>query len=323
MSRPPATRTMPSLSAIVPCYNEESVLNELRNRLITACQEAVGNDYELVLIDDGSSDRTREILRQFQTEDPRITVVLLSRNHGHQLALSAGLSVARGERLFVLDADLQDPPELLTEMMARMDEGYDVVYGTRRSRTGESAFKIRTAHLFYRLLNRMVDIEIPSDTGDFRLMSRRVADVLLAMPERYRFVRGMVSWAGFPQTPFFYDRDARFAGETKYPFRRMVLFAVDAVTSFSILPLRLATALGFFSAAFGFLFSFWVLGAWLLGATIAGWTSIALLMLLLGGTQLIVMGILGEYVGRTYIEAKRRPLFVVEQVLRTETPADD
>jgi polyisoprenyl-phosphate glycosyltransferase len=310
------------LSAIVPCYNEEQVIHALRDRLIGACQEAVGNNFELVLIDDGSSDRTREILRQFQTEDPRITVVLLSRNHGHQLALSAGLSIARGERLFVLDADLQDPPELLPDMMARMDEGFDVVYGTRRSRAGESAFKIRTAHLFYRLLNRLVDIQIPSDTGDFRLMSRRVADVLLSMPERYRFVRGMVSWAGFPQTSFAYDRDARLAGETKYPFRRMLLFAVDAVTSFSILPLRLATALGFFSAALGFLFSFWVLVSWFFGATIPGWTSIALLMLLLGGTQLIVIGILGEYVGRTYIEAKRRPLFVVEQVLRTELQAD-
>ena len=310
-----------SLSVIVPCYNEEAVLDELRGRLVAACEKAADR-FEIVLVDDGSQDRTREILRRFQAEDDRFTVVLMSRNHGHQLALSAGLSVARGERLAVLDADLQDPPELLPDMLARMDEGFDVVYGTRRSRVGETAFKLKTAHLFYRLLNRLVEIEIPFDTGDFRVMSRRVADILLAMPERHRFIRGMVSWVGFSQTAFPYDRDARFAGETKYPLKRMVLFALDALTSFSILPLRLATLLGFFSAALGFLYGIWILVAWLAGYTVAGWASIALLVLLLGGVQLVVVGILGEYVGRIYMEAKQRPLFVIEELVRSEESSD-
>ena len=277
---------------------------------------AVGENFEIVLIDDGSSDATRDILRHFHADDPRITVVLLARNHGHQIALSAGLNVARGERLFVLDADLQDPPELLPQMLARMDEGYDVVFGTRRSRAGESAYKIWTAHVFYRLLNQLVDIEIPFDTGDFRVISRRVADVLLAMPERYRFVRGMISWVGFRQTSLPYDREPRFAGTTKYPLRRMLLFALDAITSFSIIPIRLATAAGFVIAILGFGYGIFILWAWLAGATLPGWTSITLLVLLLGGIQLIFLGVIGEYIGRTYVESKARPMFVIEEILR-------
>jgi dolichol-phosphate mannosyltransferase len=304
------------LSVIVPCYNEEAVLHELRRRLTESCTNAVGDNFEIVLIDDGSSDATRDILRQFHADDPRITVVLLARNHGHQIALSAGLNVARGERLFILDADLQDPPELLPQMLARMDEGYDVVFGTRRSRAGESAYNIWTAHVFYRFLNRLVDIEIPFDTGDFRVISRRVADVLLAMPERYRFVRGMVSWVGFRQTSLPYDREPRFAGTTKYPLRRMLLFALDAITSFSIIPIRLATAAGFVVAFLGFGYGIFILWAWLAGATVAGWTSITLLVLLLGGIQLIFLGVIGEYIGRTYVESKARPMFVIEEILR-------
>lgn len=306
------------LSAVVPCYNEEATLDELRRRLVAACENAVGDDFEIVLIDDGSKDETRALLRRFQAEDARITAVLLSRNHGHQLALTAGLSVACGERVFVLDADLQDPPELLGEMMARMDEGFDVVYGTRRSRAGESVFKTKTAHYFYRILNRLVDIDIPLDTGDFRLMSRRVLDVLRSMPEQHRFIRGMISWIGFRQTALAYDRDARFAGETKYPMRRMLLFALDAMTAFSTLPLRVATFLGFFCAAGAFVFGIYTIVAYLIGETVNGWTSLAMLVLFLGGSQLIVAGILGEYLGRLYMESKARPLFVIEEVLSTE-----
>ena len=204
------------LSAVVPCYNEEDVLDELLRRLTAACEEIAGQSFEIVLVDDGSTDTTREMLRGFHDRDDRITAVLLSRNYGHQLALTAGLSVARGNRVFVLDADLQDPPELIGPMMARMDEGYDVVYGTRRSRKGESHFKIHSARLFYRLLSRLVEIDIPLDTGDFRLMSRRVTDALQAMPERQRFVRGLISWVGYRQSNFEYDRDMRFAGAVSY-----------------------------------------------------------------------------------------------------------
>ncbi|MEM6488243.1 MAG: glycosyltransferase family 2 protein [Pseudomonadota bacterium] len=314
---PPAT---PSISAVVPCYNEEDVLDELLRRLRAACEEVVGDDFEIVLVDDGSRDRTRELLREAQSQDPRIVVVLLSRNHGHQLALTAGLNIARGKRVFVLDADLQDPPELLGPMMARMDEGFDVVYGTRRSRAGETRFKLVTARAFYRLLDRIVDVKIPLDTGDFRLISRRVADILASMPERHRFIRGMTSWIGFPQVAFPYDRDVRFAGETKYPIRKMLVFALDAITGFSVLPLRMATALGFMFAAFAIIYGGFVLISWANGAVIAGWTSLALLVLLLGGVQLIMVGVLGEYVGRLYMQSKERPLFVIDEVLRA--PAD-
>jgi dolichol-phosphate mannosyltransferase len=242
--RPTPTSRVPALSAVVPCFNEEEVLGELLKRLVAACTDVVGEDFEIVLVDDGSSDRTRALLREAQRDDPRIVAVFLSRNHGHQLALTAGLSVARGARVFVLDADLQDPPELLGPMMSRMDEGYDVVYGRRRSRKGETAFKQASARTFYRLMSRLVEFDIPLDTGDFRLMSRRVTDLLNEMPERHRFIRGMISWVGYPQIGLEYDRDARFAGETKYPLRKMVRFAADAITSFSIIPLRIASWLG-------------------------------------------------------------------------------
>lgn len=308
----------PAVSVVIPCYNEELVLDEMRRRLVPACEAVVGQDFEVVLIDDGSSDRTRAMLRQMQREDPRFVAVLLSRNHGHQLALTAGLSVARGARIFVLDADLQDPPELLADMMAKMDEGYDVVYGQRQSRAGETAFKTKTAHLFYRLLGRIVEIDIPLDTGDFRLMSRRVLDVLQSMPEQHRFVRGMVSWVGYRQTALPYDRDARFAGETKYPLRKMLLFALDAITGFSVLPLRIATVLGFVCAGIAFLFGLYTLAAWIAGMTVTGWTSLTLLILFIGGIQLIMIGVLGEYLGRLYMQSKARPLFVIEDVLREE-----
>jgi polyisoprenyl-phosphate glycosyltransferase len=314
---PPAV--MPDLSIVAPCYNEEAVLGEFHRR-VAAVADSMGVSYELVLVDDGSRDRTWEVMRELSTRDPHLVCVRLSRNHGHQLALTAGLSVCRGRRVLILDADLQDPPELLPQMMAQMDQGAEVVYGQRRHRAGESAAKIATASLFYRLINRLTDVKIPNDTGDFRLISRRVLDLFLAMPERQRFIRGMISWLGFRQVPVLYDRDARYAGETKYPLRKMVRLAVDAVTSFSTRPLVLASVLGilFSTVAFGMLV--YALVAWAFFDTVAGWTSQMVVVTLLGGIQLLVLGIQGEYIGRLYEQAKGRPLFLIDEVVSSGEP---
>jgi dolichol-phosphate mannosyltransferase len=248
--------------------------------------------------------------------NPQIVAVNLSRNYGHQLALSAGLSVSRGERIFILDADLQDPPELLAQMMRRMDDGVDVVYGKRIKREGETLFKTVTAHIFYRLLGRLVEIDIPTDTGDFRLMSRRALEVLNQMPENHRFIRGMVSWIGFRQEAIHYERAARFAGETKYPLSKMLRFALDAITGFSVRPLRLASYLGAGFGAASLLTLFYVILSWGIGRTVPGWTSLMGVILLLGSAHLLVLGVLGEYVGRLYIESKRRPLYVIQEIRR-------
>ncbi|MFM1814462.1 MAG: hypothetical protein RLZ98_1157 [Pseudomonadota bacterium] len=306
------------LSVVIPCYNEQEVLEELRRRLVPVCEQVAGNDFEIVLIDDGSSDRTRSMMKRFQSEDPRFVAVLLARNHGHQLALSAGLAVARGDRILVIDADLQDPPELLPGMVQKMDEGYDVVYGQRRSRRGETRFKRFTASLFYRFLDRITDIKIPVDTGDFRLMSRRVLNILVQMPEQHRFIRGMISWIGYPQFAYEYDRDERFAGETKYPLWRMIRLALDAITGFSVVPLKIATWLGFAVAILSALLGVYVLASYLLGGAVPGWTSMSLIVLIVGGAQLFVLGIVGEYLGRLYMQSKGRPLFVIESILRAE-----
>ena len=306
----------PRLSIVVPCFNEEEALPALRDRVIPVAEAAVGDAFEIVLVDDGSSDGTAALMARFHAEDPRVTAVILSRNFGHQLALSAGLSHARGARILILDADLQDPPELLDQMMARMDDGADVVYGRRSRRAGETAFKTASARVFYRLMDRIVDIEMHRDAGDFRLISRRVADLLEGMPEQHRYIRGMVSWAGFRQEAVEYDRAPRVAGETKYPLARMMRFAADAITGFSVVPLRLATWLGFGFAGFAVLLFLYVLGSWAAGAAVPGWASIMAAVLLIGSVQLIVIGILGEYVGRLYMQAKGRPLFVVDRVLR-------
>lgn len=309
------TAPRPRLSVVTPCYNEEASLAELRRRITAACQEVVSDDYEIVLVNDGSRDSTWLQLMLLAEHDQHITAVNLSRNHGHQLALTAGLTQCRGDRVFILDADLQDPPELLGAMMARMDAGADVVYGQRISREGETAFKRLSAALFYRLLHRLVDIDIPLDSGDFRLMSRRALDILNAMPEQHRFVRGMVSWIGFRQEALPYHRETRFAGETKYPFSKMLRFALDAITSFSIKPLRMASWLGICAGLGGLLVMIYVLGSWMLGYTVSGWTSLMMITLFLGSSQLFVAGVMGEYIGRLYLESKNRPLFVIESVV--------
>jgi len=304
-----------SLSVVVPCYNEEEGVRELHRRVTAICHACVGKAYELVLVNDGSSDDTWKLMCELSELDKNVVSVNLSRNHGHQLALSAGLQMCRGERIFIIDADLQDPPELLPKMMARMDDGCDVVFGQRIKREGETAFKKASAFAFYRLLNRMVDIDIPRDTGDFRLMSRRAVDILNSMPEHHRFIRGMVSWIGMRQEALPYERAARFAGETKYPLSKMIRFAIDAITGFSVRPLRLASYLGFCFGIATLLLLAYVLVAYFLGHTVEGWTSLAVIILALGSVQLFVVGVMGEYLGRLYIESKRRPLFVIQEVI--------
>ncbi|MDQ0561942.1 dolichol-phosphate mannosyltransferase [Rhizobium mesoamericanum] len=303
------------MSVVVPCYNEEEGLRELHRRVSAVCRSYVNEDYEFVLVNDGSKDNTWGTMQRLAESDNHVVAVNLSRNHGHQLALTAGLQLCRGDRIFVLDADLQDPPELLPQMMARMDAGSDVVFGQRIKRQGETVFKRTSAFVFYRLLNRIVDIDIPPDTGDFRLMSRRALDILNSMPEHHRFIRGMVSWIGMRQEAVPYERAARFVGETKYPLHKMIRFAIDAITGFSIRPLRIATYVGL---AFGFvalLMLAYVIVAYFLGHTVEGWTSLAVIILAIGSVQLFVAGVIGEYLGRLYIESKGRPLFIIREVL--------
>ena len=305
----------PFLSVVVPCYNEEAVLPAMHERLSRACA-GLNLPYEIVLVNDGSRDRTWALMEEIAARDPRAVCVNLSRNHGHQLALTAGLSVCRGERVLVIDADLQDPPEALPEMMALMDGGADVVYGQRVRREGESWFKRLTAAAFYRLMERLTECPIPRDTGDFRLMSRRVLDGLLAMPERNRFIRGMVSWLGFRQVPYRYERQPRQAGESHYPLRKMVRFAWDAVTGFSVKPLALAMALALLTglAALGLLgYAGW---SWLAGGGVPAAVVLGGAVALLASLQFLVLGIMGEYLGRVYSEIKGRPLFLIDRILR-------
>jgi polyisoprenyl-phosphate glycosyltransferase len=310
---------MTALSIVVPCFNEEACLQTLHERLSKAAREAAGEDYEIVLINDGSRDRSWDLMQRIAADDRHVTAVNLSRNHGHQLALTAGLDLCRGEHVLIIDADLQDPPELLTDMLRTMREQQaDVVYGVRKSRAGDTAFKRATAHGFYRLLSRATEVDIPLDAGDFRLMSRRALDAFLAMPEQARFIRGMVAWIGFKQVPFGYDRDQRFAGETKYPLRKMMRFALDALTGFSSAPLKLASHAGMWLALGSVLLILYIAYAWLSGQSIQGWTSLMLVVVVLGAVQMFVLALMGEYIGRLYNEAKRRPLYIVQEVVGGE-----
>lgn len=304
----------PKLSAVVPCYNEAGGLEALHARLDAACAVRFGTDYEIVLVNDGSKDATWDGIRRLAAANPRVVGINLSRNHGHQLAVTAGLQMARGDLVLIIDADLQDPPELLGAMVERIEQGYDVAYGQRIARNGESAFKRGTASLFYKLLGKLADHEIPLDTGDFRLMTRRVVDQLNAMPERFRFIRGMVSWIGFDQVAVPYERDARFAGETGYPLHKMIGLAIDAITSFSTLPLRLASLLGLVMGVWGLVLLVWAISVYFAHGTVAGWTSTVAVVLIMGSVQLLILGVFGDYIGRLYLENKRRPLFIVRDV---------
>jgi polyisoprenyl-phosphate glycosyltransferase len=305
----------PALSIVVPCFNEEACLPELHRRLSAAAHDAAGAAHEIVFVNDGSRDASWQVMQALAASDPHLVAVNLSRNHGHQLALTAGLDLAMGERILIIDADLQDPPELLPAMMREMDlAGADVVYGVRRSRGGETAFKRGSAKLFYRLLSKATDTEIPVDTGDFRLISRRALDVFLAMPEQARFIRGMVAWLGFRQVPLPYDRDERFAGVTKYPFRKMLRFAFDALTSFSSTPLKLASHAGLLLSLGSVLLVVYIFAGWMTGRAVEGWTSLMLVVVALGAVQMFVLGVMGEYLGRLYSQAKQRPLYIVSDI---------
>lgn len=306
------------LSIVVPCHDESDNLAALHERCSAAARSVAGDAWELVLVDDGSRDSTWPQLQSLAMADGHVVAVHLSRNFGHQLALSAGLQLSAGERVLIVDADLQDPPELLPQMMQAMDQGADVVYGQRISRKGESWFKRATAGLFYRLLRRLTDVEIPVDSGDFRLVSRRVVELLAGMPEQHRFLRGMVSWIGLRQVAVRYDRDERRRGRSSYPLGRMLRLAIDAITGFSTRPLRIASLIGLGFGLLGFLGIAWAVIGWATGRTVPGWTSVMVVVMMLGGIQLFVIGILGEYLGRLYVEAKRRPLYIIDQVVRRD-----
>lgn len=268
---------------------------------------------EIILVDDGSSDETWAAMEAAHKRHPVVRGIRLSANRGHQIALTAGLEAATGARIFMLDADLQDPPEILPDMMMMMDRGYDVVYGRRAERQGETRFKKATAFLFYRTLNALSDVDIPKDTGDFRLVSRRSLDAVLQMPERARFIRGMFAWAGFHQIGLEYVREARVAGETKYPLKAMLRFATDALTGFSTKPLKIATRLSFVSLLVTVFMAIYVFGSLILFNTVAGWASVLLAISFFSAIQLLTLGILGEYVGRLYMESKQRPLYFQSQ----------
>jgi dolichol-phosphate mannosyltransferase len=305
----------PALSVVIPCYNEAACLDILHARVAAAARAAVGEEYEIVLINDGSRDESWSAMQRLSAADPRLVAINLSRNHGHQLALTAGLDLCAGEQILIIDADLQDPPELLAEMrrvMAATEA--DVVYAVRRQRAGETMFKKATAAAFYRMLTRLTDTDIPLDTGDFRLMSRRSLDAFLALPEQARFIRGMVAWIGFKQVPFLYDRAERHAGETNYPLGKMMRLAFDAVTGFSTAPLRVASHASVLLAGASLLLLFYIAWGYFEGDPVQGWTSTMLVVVILSAVQMFVLGMIGEYLGRLYVESKRRPLYLVADV---------
>lgn len=309
----------PMLSIVVPLYNEEAVLDALHQRLL-ALMSTLGLPVEVVMVNDGSRDGTLAKARAICAGDARFKLISLSRNFGHQLAITAGIDRACGDAVVVMDADLQDPPEVIPEMVERWKQGFSVVYAVRSKREGESVFKLATAKLFYRVLRRLTDVEVNVDTGDFRLMDRKVVEQLKRMRERFRFVRGMVSWVGFSQCRVEYVRAERFAGTTKYPFRKMLRFALDGIFSFSQVPLRVSSVLGLLASGVSFAFMVYgvVIRSFFAERAVPGWASIFVAIVFLGGVQLITIGILGEYLGRIYDEIKRRPLYITEEEVNFE-----
>ncbi len=300
-------------SVVIPVYNEEAVAEECYRRLSDVMQPLC-EAYELIFVDDGSRDHTNRILSAICEKDYHVRLVEFSRNFGHQAAVSAGIDLSCGQTVILIDADLQDPPEVIPDMIKKWKEGYDVVYGKRERRKGESLFKRGTAKLFYRFLASQTDVDIPLDTGDFRLMDRKVCDVLTNLTEKNRYVRGLVSFAGFRQTGISYVREERFAGETKYPLRKMLNFAMDATTSFSKKPLKIAGYIGFFISFASFIYLFVTVYLKLFtDRTVSGWASTICVTLLLNGVILMILGIMGEYIGRIYDEVKNRPLYIIKQ----------
>ncbi|MCY8489775.1 glycosyltransferase family 2 protein [Bacillus atrophaeus] len=300
-------------SIVVPVYNEELVIQETYQRLKEVMDRTKEN-YELLFVNDGSRDRSVEILREHSLIDPRVKVIDFSRNFGHQIAITAGMDYAQGNAIVVIDADLQDPPELILDMIEKWKEGYNVVYAVRTKRKGETFFKKQTAAMFYRLLRSMTDIDIPIDTGDFRLLDRKVCDEMKKLKEKNPFVRGLVSWVGFKQTAVEYERDERLAGETKYPLKKMFKLSMDGITTFSHKPLKLASFAGILMSGAGFLYMLIVLYMKLFtDSTITGWSSLIVIQLLFSGIVLLMLGMIGEYIGRIYDEAKDRPLYIVQK----------
>lgn len=304
------------VSLVCPVYNEEQGLREFYERCTAALQAIVpAVQHEIIFVDDGSRDGSLKVIEELARQDDRVRVLALSRNFGHQLAITSGMDHAFGDAVVVIDSDLQDPPEVVADMVARWREGYRVVYGVRSSRSGESGFKLLTAKLFYRLINRISETELPSDSGDFRLLDQQVVAELRKIREENRYIRGLVSWVGFRQTAVHYERDPRFAGESKYTVRRMLRFATDAVTSFSERPLRFAISVGLLVVLLTLALATWIVVGRLLNpeSAIPGFASLAVIVLFLGGIQLLSIGLLGEYIGRIYRESKRRPLYVVAE----------
>ena len=308
------------LTIVVPCYNEEKVLPEFVSRTISVIQN-LKKSFEMILINDGSKDSTGEVARSLADKHPEIKVINFSRNFGHQSAVTAGIDHAKGRAVILIDADLQDPPEVITEMVQKWHEGYDVVYGQRQTREGETRFKLLTAKFFYQCLQFLTDKSIPKDTGDFRLMDRKVVDEIKNMREKHRFIRGMVSWVGFRQTPVLYDRKPRFAGKTNYPLKKMLMFSLDAILSFSILPLRLITFLGMVIVVVALFFSslIFIVRMSQPDYFIPGFSATTLLILFFGGIQLFAIGVVGEYLGRIYEEIKRRPLYIISDSYKTNS----
>ena len=306
------------LSVVVPCYNEEQVVGACHESLTRVLSPAI-RDYQIVYVNDGSTDSTYELLREIQSSDARVKVIDLARNFGHQIAVSAGLAHADGAAVALIDADLQDPPEVILQMVQLWEQGYEVVFGVRKTRAGESWFKLKTADWFYRILNLFSDTEIPRDTGDFRLLDRKAVDALLRMPERDRMLRGLSSWIGFRRYGLEYERRPRVAGVTKYPVHKMLRLALDGILSFSVVPLRIVSALGVATAGLSMLgISYALILRLFTRIWVPGWTLLFIGMLFIGGLQMLSLGIVGEYIGRIYTEAKQRPLYLVREVLSSE-----
>lgn len=301
----------PRYSFVLPVFNEQETLPTLRARMV-AFIDGLDADSEVILVDDGSRDRSYRMMLEICEQDARFKCLRLSRNFGHQVAITAGIDAARGDAVIVMDADLQDPPEVVRDMIARWKDGYGVVYGRRRSRGGETAFKKASASVFYRLLARLSEVDIPTDVGDFRLMDRAVVDAFKQMREQNRYVRGMVAWMGFDQTAVEYDREERFAGETKYPLKKMLKLAANGIVGFSNVPLRIILGLGMFVATGSFLLGLGAVFVKVSGMfTVPGWTSLLLAVAFLSGVQLVVLGVVGEYIGRIHDEVKHRPLYLL------------
>jgi len=300
-------------SVVIPLYNEEEVALECVNRVVKV-MEQIDRNYEIIFVNDGSSDKTMDIMIEQCKKNSKLKIIDFSRNFGHQIAITAGMDYAKGDAIIVMDADLQDPPEVIPEMIEKFNQGYDVVYAIRKSRKGESIFKKLTAKLFYRFLRYMCSIDIPVDTGDFRLISKKVSKVMTSLTERNRYVRGLVAWVGFKQIGIEYERDERFAGETKYPLRKMIKLSIDGITSFSTKPLTISKNLGIFVALAGFVYALIiVIKKIALNIPNTGWSSTVVLILIIGGLQLIMIGVVGDYIARIFDESKNRPLYIINE----------